>query len=1031
MSRTAQFPSATGQLVWSPADPTLGVGVITQVEGTRLHVHFLRLGEERVYTSRRADCAIIRYDIEAGERVRHRAGGDYRIAEVLDENIDRLKTYELDDGRACTETELVPDIRDIGPKERLATLNLVHPEVVRTRVHGLELADWGARPGVASILGTRVQWLPHQVDVSTRAIAHDPVRLLLADEVGLGKTVEAALIYAGLRAEGRAKRVLILTPQALCIQWLGEIYRKSHELLVLLDEERIEASLEMDDELNPFEAHQRIITSIPKVAGSRRLTAQATHAEWDLVVVDEAHHLRWDEQSGGNAAYKLVERLAGQTRNMLLLTATPMALDPAEYHALLRLLDRDRFEDPTAFGAVRERVAGLCAAARHLAFSVDHSESIDDVTADLTRELLADAPEDLELFEELLSLDPSDGKRAEQGEQVLDLLRDRHGLTDYVVRNRRGPVGGLPQRQPHTIALEPTEMQDILIDVGESVVLEVAETITDDAERYRTMGQMLRAMWATPGALLEIARGISPILVQQLEPHVLGVLNEPADSDGLPTGDARLRWLVQLIRKSGGEKLLVFVESAVAVRALKEALDIYFGGKVAVFHRELSPRDQDRQVAWFRDPSGPQLMLSTEAGGEGRNFQFCHHVVLYDLPWRPATIEQRIGRVDRVGQTHDVEVYVPYFKSGYEAAILKVMQQSIGVLDKTVGGIDHALEYVSSRLAQLVYEGCGVEEWRELYADTERLVKESTDRIEASADPILDHASFSNDRAQAVLGTVPVNLEESTEAFVRGYAEHSRLKIAHKDTNLVAIDGAPGAAGEHMSTGYVATFSRLHALDHEDVEFISFGHPLMDQALEWAHEATDATAALAVCRGFDEDGAIFLWRYALDVPEDAPEVGTYFQEHALTLALDEAGKRRPMYESLLDDDSRPLDRMDATPLKGSLDRWRKVVEHNYDCAQTMCDDAFGGDIGAATALAESAFDKRFKHLERMQRREKNRLGNSEASEEELRDAMHRQETVRDDLLAEKSRVLRAVENVRLRLQASVAVRLVRSSRVSG
>jgi hypothetical protein len=247
----------------------------------------------------------------------------------------------------------------------------------------------------------------------------------------------------------------------------------------------------------------------------------------------------------------------------------------------------------------------------------------------------------------------------------------------------------------------------------------------------------------------------------------------------------------------------------------------------------------------------------------------------------------------------------------------------------------------------------------------------------------------------------------------------------------VAIDGAPGAAGDHMSTGYVATFSRLHALDHEDVEFISFGHPLMDQALEWAHEATDATAALAVCRGFDEDGAIFLWRYALDVPEDAPEVGTYFQEHALTLALDESGKRRPMYESLLDDDSRPLDRMDATPLKGSLDRWRKVVEHNYSCAQKMCDDAFGGEIEGATEIAESAFGKRFKHLERTQRREQNRLKNSGAGDDEVRDVKHRQEIIRDDLLAEKSRVLRAVENVRLRLQASVAVRLVRSSRVSG
>src|SRR6185295_14287827 len=118
-----------------------------------------------------------------------------------------------------------PDVRDIGAKERLASLSLGHPEAVRARVQGLSGSAIGARPGVAAILGSRVQWLPHQIDVATRAIERDPVRMLLADEVGLGKTVEAALIYAGLRQEGRAKRVLILTPEALCIQWLGEIYR--------------------------------------------------------------------------------------------------------------------------------------------------------------------------------------------------------------------------------------------------------------------------------------------------------------------------------------------------------------------------------------------------------------------------------------------------------------------------------------------------------------------------------------------------------------------------------------------------------------------------------------------------------------------------------------------------------------------------------------------------------------------------------------------------------------------------------------
>src|SRR5690606_34089806 len=141
------------------------------------------------------------------------------------------------------------------------------------------------------------------------------------------------------------------------------------------------------------------------------------------------------------------------------------------------------------------------------------------------------------------------------------------------------------------------------------------------------------------------------------------------------------------------------------------------------------PRDQDRQVAWFRDPAGPQVMLSTEAGGEGRNFQFCNRVVLYDMPWRPATVEQRIGRVDRVGQAHDVHVLVPCFKGGFEQAVLKVLQESIGVLDETVGGIDHALEYVSDRLGELILASAGSDAWKALYLDTRRLVSETRERI--------------------------------------------------------------------------------------------------------------------------------------------------------------------------------------------------------------------------------------------------------------------------------------------------------------
>jgi len=310
-----------------------------------VRVKFWRLQEERLYTTRSAEPIIVRYSIAPGERVRNRGGEEHRVRARLEVERKGLAIYELEAGEQSIESDLVPEIRDIGAMERLATLTLAHPEVVRARVEGLELAKLGKRPGRAAVLGARVQWLPHQIDVACRAIERDPVRMLLADEVGLGKTVEAALIYAGLRHEGRARRVLILTPESLTIQWLGEIFRKTHELIVLLDDERIDDADTDMPELGPFEAYQRVVASIDRIAKDEDLAAQCVASQWDLVIVDEAHHLKWAAEKGNkgaNAAYRLVEQLSRQTRHLLLLTATPMALDPAEYHALLRLLDPTR-----------------------------------------------------------------------------------------------------------------------------------------------------------------------------------------------------------------------------------------------------------------------------------------------------------------------------------------------------------------------------------------------------------------------------------------------------------------------------------------------------------------------------------------------------------------------------------------------------------------------------------------------------------------------------------------------------------------
>ena len=401
-------------------------------------------------------------------------------------------------------------------------------------------------------------------------------------------------------------------------------------------------------------------------------------------------------------------------------------------------------------------------------------------------------------------------------------------------------------------------------------------------------------------------------------------------------------------------------------------------------------------------------------------------MVLYDVPWRPATIEQRIGRVDRVGQQHNVEVYVPYFKSGYEAAILKVMQKSIGVLDRTVGGIDHALEYVAARLAELVYSGAGVEEWQALYADTENWVSEATRRIEEAADPILDVASYSRERAEAILNLVPAQLEHDMEEFVRGYAEHSKLDVYSKGDNLVGVDGGPSSSGTDNNDTYFATFSRSHALDHEELEFLSFGHPLVETALDWARESSEISATLAVCRGFDHAGAVFIWGFHLDVPESAANLRALFSERAFCIAMDERGERTMALDDLLTDTDIELERMDPAPLRKAVGRWAALVEHNFKAAEGEAEERLDGLRETARVALNDRYQTR---LERLRRTYARRLFRA-TEDEEARLVVERDEAIEALELA-WSKDRRYLGAVKARPYVGAAIRFLGSRSVSG
>jgi ATP-dependent helicase HepA len=240
-------------------------------------------------------------------------------------------------------------------------------------------------------------------------------------------------------------------------------------------------------------------------------------------------------------------------------------------------------------------------------------------------------------------------------------------------------VGGFSPRRLHRHIVEPPESELVSRDA-------VLGAVRSGSVRGAALAGLLRRLDSSPAAFAQAASGVLPSL--------------PA----LPAREAKyqaLRALLDDIWEGEPEaKVLLFTEAQATLESLRALLSAD-GIEALGYHGDLPLVERDRQVARFRDPDGPRLLLSTEVGGEGRNFQFAHHLVNYDLPWSPATMEQRIGRLDRIGQTQPVDIHVFDVRGTLASDVLSLLADAVGVFGETVGGLDTVLEEVEPRILEL------------------------------------------------------------------------------------------------------------------------------------------------------------------------------------------------------------------------------------------------------------------------------------------------------------------------------------------
>jgi ATP-dependent helicase HepA len=817
--------------MWKPGDrlthrenPGLGPGRVVAVSGRAVDVEFPASGTRlRLAADSPALAAL---ELRPGQRVRRASSGtEARIAALAGTGRARLSDgteVELDELWPVDERELL---------ERLAAGDVGRLEDFALRLDALHLAALREARGLGSFLGGRIRLFPHQLHVAERATRQDPVRWLLADEVGLGKTVEACLILNHLLRARRLERCLVVAPSTLTVQWLGELWRKYHQVFVLLDEERLkDVTRDFGTRFNPFDAHRRVVTSIETMIAEPRLTRWAVEAGMDLLVVDEAHHLRRPRGHAGEPAYRAVEPIARLGRHVLLLTATPLEDDAHGFFRLLQLLRPEEFPSEDEF---ERRLSG--------------------------------------------------------GEP----------LPPCTSSTRRADIGGLPPRRPVPVVLDDT--------AGWRPRLDLLAGLRDGASgdplsRRRAVERMQRALSSGAAVLGHLA---------------------PADASARALGEAadardpRMAWLAENARswKQANEKTLVFVAHMETLEWVRAELSRRAQLATAAFHERLSPPRRDIEVAQFRLGSGPSLLVSTEAGGEGRNFEFCDRLVLFDLPWDPVTVEQRIGRLDRIGRTRDVEVVYFVPPQGIGAAVVRAYE-AVGLFREPLAGLEPELASMGAAIERAALEPAAEAAIETALAGA----RAARDRVRAAAYHELHREPFRPELAAPILARVPPGLDGLNEDVVTVACERLGLTAERKSGprtwsielgNEALVDHLPGVAG---GTSFLGTFDRDTAVADESLDFFAAGHPLVEGVLAHLEDDGLGRVALLRVRGDRALGLLALYRDA-----DGVEA----------VAVDEAGRRRPEWVSALA--QRPLRARhggaEEAARAGWADRMRGLAAH--------------------------------------------------------------------------------------------------------
>ena len=898
-----------GQRWISNTESELGLGLIIDVSFKRVTVRFLASDEQRIYAIDNAPLTRVTFAI--GDTIQSIDEEELIITgvSVKEGLITYLGMDEFGEEVQLEEIELNHHIQFNKPQDRLFTGQIDPNSWFQLRYETWLRLQQHQQSPVKGLMGGRTSLIPHQLYIAHEAANRSAPRIMLADEVGLGKTIEAGLILHHRLINGLSKRVLIIVPESLLHQWLVEMLRRFNLRFSVFDEARCtdepnldgldDSDYDEDKEINPFTTEQLILCSQNFFSHYPKRQQQALDAGWDMVVVDEAHHLEWSEQSS-SPEYQFVEYLSRQTPGLILLTATPEQLGKESHFARLRLLDPDRFYNFAAF--VEE-------------------ERLFEPVANAAKLLLAEqtlSTEDQESLTQLLKDDNVSGllnnlndpaKSASARASLINILLDHHGTGRILFRNSRQTVQGFPERERFGYALSGTPNE---------------ADLQQDPRYAWLVEKLIHAKNSDEGTSLK------------------------------------------------GQKALLICKHAQTAIDLEQTLKNRAGIASAVFHEGMSIIERDRAAAYFADEeSSARLLICSEIGSEGRNFQFVHHLILWDLPTNPDLLQQRIGRLDRIGQKHVIQIHVPFIENSPQQRLYQWYDEGLNAFRSNNSAAQAVADALHAELENALDH---TDNFSTLIEKTQKLSKEIEAQLHNGRDQLLELNSCRKESSDELIDQINTYEHEGAlwpymdtlfESYGVDTEFHSAECFIIKPSDHLRVSHFPNLSEDGMTI----TINRHIALAREEIQFLTWEHPLVTSAMDLVLSSETGNAAISVVKHEQLKAGQFLIECLFIVECSAPaelQIGRFLPHTPVRVLINQIQKDLTdefEHEDLLDIGKH----FDKQQIIGFLNSQRQPISKLIEVAEVRAKADMQVLVDEATQNMLAALSAEIKRLARLQK----------------------------------------------------------------